>query len=61
LRNKALWKTLGEKLHPGDFAVRFPQTFAAFQILRNNEAFLTFAGKVEKLFSLRILIPLLRC
>lgn len=48
LRNKALWKTLGEKLHPGEYAKRYPDVFDAFTVLRENQPFETFASKVEK-------------
>lgn len=47
LRNKALWKILGEKLHPGSYAGVYPKTYAAFQAVRNNEKVETFNNRVE--------------
>lgn len=47
LRHKALWKTLGEKLHPGEYAVRYPVAYKAFSALRNNDKIVTFNGLVE--------------
>jgi hypothetical protein len=48
LRWKKRWIRLGEKLHVGDYAERFPQTFAAFDVLRNDKPFETFNSKIEK-------------
>ena len=36
LRWKPRWIRLGERLHPGEYTNRFPQTSAAFDILRND-------------------------
>lgn len=47
IRFPARWIRLGERLHPGDFAKRFPTTLMAFTILRNNEAVETFHTYVE--------------
>jgi hypothetical protein len=47
LRWKPRWIRLGERLHPGEFAGRFPQTAAAFDVLRNNRPFETFNGRIE--------------
>lgn len=47
LRNKNRWKRLGEILHPGEHKKRFPNTFEAFQVLRNDIPFETFNGKLE--------------
>lgn len=41
------WIRLGEKLHPGDYKSRFPKAFAAFDVIRNNNDFVTFNGRVE--------------
>jgi hypothetical protein len=41
------WVRLGERLHPGEYASRFPQTAAAFDVLRNDRPFTTFNGRVE--------------
>jgi uncharacterized protein (DUF3820 family) len=38
---------LGERLHPGEYVSRFPQTGAAFDVLRNDRPFTTFNGRVE--------------
>jgi hypothetical protein len=48
LRWKPRWIRLGERLHPGEYASRFPQTAAAFDVLRNGRPFTTFNGRVEK-------------
>lgn len=47
LRNKSQWKRLGEILHPGEHKNTFPQAFAAFTKLRNNEKIETYNSKVE--------------
>ena len=47
LRWKPRWIRLGERLHPGEYAGRFPQTVAAFDVLRNNRPFATFNGRIE--------------
>jgi hypothetical protein len=47
LRWKPRWIRLGERLHPGEYAARFPQTAAAFNILRNDRPFQTFNGRIE--------------
>jgi hypothetical protein len=36
LRWKPRWIRLGERLHPGEYASRFPETAKAFDVLRNN-------------------------
>lgn len=47
LRRPEVWKRLGRELRPGDYAGRYPKTLKAFDVVRNNEAFETFNGKVE--------------
>ena len=47
LRWKPRWIRLGERLHPGEYVSRFPQTAAAFDVLRNDRPFTTFNGRVE--------------
>ena len=47
LRWKGRWVRLGERLHPGEYAGRFPQAAAAFDVLRNDRPFETFNGRVE--------------
>jgi hypothetical protein len=47
LRWKPRWTRLGERLHPGEYTARFPQTAAAFDVLRNDRPFTTFNGRVE--------------
>lgn len=42
------WKRLGERLHPGDYALQFPKTYAAFEVLRNNKPYSTFNRVIEK-------------
>jgi len=48
LRFANVWIRLGEKLHPFEYKARFPKTYTAFDIIRNNKPFDTFAAKVEK-------------
>lgn len=48
LRWKSRWIRLGERLHPGDFKGRFPESFAAFDILRNDKPFATFNSEAER-------------
>jgi stress response protein SCP2 len=48
LRWKGRWIRLGEKLHPGEFAGRFPKTATAFTILRDDLPFATFNSGIEK-------------
>lgn len=49
LRYKSEWKRLGEILHPGEYASRFPKAADAFNILRNDLPFETFNSKTERL------------
>jgi hypothetical protein len=49
LRYKSEWKRLGEILHPGEYASRFPKAADAFDILRNDKPFETFNAKTERL------------
>lgn len=46
-RWKNRWKRLGEKLHPGEMASRFPMTARAFEVLRNDLPIDTFNRRVE--------------
>lgn len=48
LRYASRWKRLGEILHPGEYASRYPVAFAAFSKIRNNEPIATFNSRVEK-------------
>jgi hypothetical protein len=48
MRWKPRWVRLGERLHPGEYADRFPQTAAAFDVLRNDRPFESFNARVEK-------------
>jgi hypothetical protein len=47
------WIRLGEILHPGEYASKFPKTAAAFNALRNQKKVKvrTFAGKVDVAFT----------
>ena len=47
LRRKSRWKRLGERLHPGEMAARFPNAAHAFDVLRNDRPAETFNGRVE--------------
>ncbi len=48
LRWPERWKRLGEVLHPGDFAQRFPKTYASFTVLREGLPFVSFRSTVEQ-------------
>ena len=48
LRCPERWKRLGEKLHAGEFMVRYPQAFQAFAVIRNDLPFTTFNSAVEQ-------------
>ena len=47
-RHRGKWIRLAERLHPGEYAKRFPNAFAALQKLRSGEKVETFNSKVEK-------------
>jgi len=47
LRRPEVWKRLGRELRPGDYKEKFPRTLKAFDVVRNDEPFQTFNGKVE--------------
>ena len=46
-RHRGKWIRLAERLHPGEFAKRFPNAFAATKRLRDGEKPETFNSKVE--------------
>jgi hypothetical protein len=46
-RWKNRWIRLGERLHPGDYARRFPNAFAGFDSLRNNKPSVSFNSELE--------------
>src|SRR5262249_44919996 len=48
LRWKQRWIRLGERLHPGEYANRFPRTAAAFDLIRNNRPLDSFNARVER-------------
>jgi hypothetical protein len=48
LRWKKRWIRLGEKLHAGEYADKFPKAAASFDILHNDKPFETFNAKIEK-------------
>lgn len=48
LRWKKRWIRLGEKLHAGEFAAKFPRSFESFDIIRNDKPFETFNAKIER-------------
>jgi hypothetical protein len=47
LRFKGAWLRLGEILHPGEFQKKFPKSFEAFDILRNDLEFHSFNRHIE--------------
>ena len=48
LRWKGRWIRLGERLHPGEYAKRYPRVAEAFRLLRNDVPVPTFNSQVEK-------------
>jgi len=50
LRWRERWIRLGERLHPGDYKNRFPQSLAAFDVLRNGCSYETFNSRIEAAF-----------
>lgn len=48
-RFRGRWLRLGEALHPGEFAARFPNTYKAFSDLRHEVKAETFRREIEKL------------
>jgi hypothetical protein len=48
IRWKKRWIRLGEKLHAGEYAKKYPKAVAAFGVLRNNEKYTTFNNAVEQ-------------
>lgn len=49
LRYSMEWKRLGEIIHPGEYASRFPKAAEAFNVVRNDLPFETFNSKTERL------------
>ncbi len=47
LRRVPRWVRLGERLHPGEYAGRFPRAAAAFDVIRNDRPFETFNSQIE--------------
>jgi hypothetical protein len=48
LRWKKRWIRLGERLHAGEFAEKYPKVFEAFDTIRNGKPFETFNAKIER-------------
>ncbi len=48
LRRKGAWVRLGERLHPGEHQQRFPKSYAAFDIIRNQRPYETLYRRVEQ-------------
>lgn len=46
-RHKDRWLRVGEILHPGDYAARFPRVFEAFRAIRKNLPIETFYSRLE--------------
>lgn len=42
------FKRLGERLHPGEYAERYPKAVAAFAVIRGGLPFVSFNSRVEK-------------
>lgn len=45
-----IWKRIGERLHPGEFAARFPKTLDAFTAIRRKQDIPRFTASLEKAF-----------
>lgn len=43
------WKRVGEILHPGEFAAKYPVAFEAFKKIRENQPIASFMGEFDKL------------
>lgn len=48
-KNREEWKRLGEKLHPGEYRIKYPNTFVAFSMVRSNAYIETFESKLQLL------------
>ncbi len=48
LKRREVWLRLGERLHPGEMAKRYPQTGDAFKRLRNGLRLITFGSETER-------------
>ena len=48
LRRPEPWKRLGERLHPGEHAARYPHAHLAFQQLRNGQAPQSWMSRMEQ-------------
>ena len=53
LRYPEEWKRLGERLHPSEFADRFPNAHSSFEVIRNNLPYKTFTSELEDAISAR--------
>lgn len=47
LRHRAYWIWVGEFLHPGEYAKRYPNVARGFDVLRNRAPFQTWASRLE--------------
>ena len=59
-RYRTEWIRLGEIIHPGSYAKRYPNAFSNFDKLRNEKKIPSFAGKVENAFNTKDLSALLK-
>jgi stress response protein SCP2 len=48
LRYKEVWKRLGEKLHPFEYEKKYPRSYQAFDVLRNDKPYETYYGRVDR-------------
>ena len=51
LRHPKKWIRLGERLHPGEYAKRFPKATEGFDAIRNNKPVATFNRRLEAAFA----------
>lgn len=47
---REIWKRVGERLHPGEFAQQYPEVVKVFASIRSNEHIETYMGKLEEYF-----------
>jgi hypothetical protein len=48
-RHTEMWKRLGEVLHPGEYALKFPSAYIAIEAIRDGKKPFTFNSKIERL------------
>ena len=49
VREREMWKRVGERLHPGEYRKVYPKAYNAFTVMRSNTPVQTYMGRMEKL------------